>query len=198
MKNESTRTPVFRLCFPQLFTPKKFEESGKELYSCMAVFPKSTDLSALKQIAEAAFKKRFPNGARASRNPFRDGNEMVDEWGDLFKDTVFIRLSSQYKPVVVDGNRIAITNQSLVYSGCYARAAVHAYAYDVKGNRGVSFGFDAIQITRDGDPLSGGAAAVKLFDDGMDCDFDATAKSAASSPASAPASNDNSGSGLFD
>ena len=125
---------------------------------------------------------------------------MVDEWGDLFKDTWFIRLSSQFKPVVVDVNRLAITDPSLVYSGCYARAAIHAYAYDVKGNKGVSFGFDAIQILKDGDPLSGGAAAVKLFDDGVTGDFDAAAKAAAAAPASAPASDKgaSSGSGLFD
>ena len=198
MKHEAIATPEFRLCFPQLFTPKRFEESGKELYSCMAVFPKSTDISAIKQIADAAFKAKFPNGARASRKPIRDGNEMVAEWGDLFKDTWFIRLTSQFKPVVVDAHRSAIVDPSLVYSGCYARAAIHAYAYDVKGNKGVSFGFDAIQILRDGEPLSGGAAAAKLFDDGVTGDFDGTAKSAVSDPASAPAANSNSGSGLFD
>ena len=199
MKNEAIKTPEFRLCFPQLFTPKRFEESGKELYSCMAVFPKTTDLSAIKQIARDAFKAKFPNGARASRNPIRDGNEMVEEWGDSFKDTWFIRLSSQLKPVVVDVHRAAIVDPSLVYSGCYARAAIHAYAYAVKGNKGVSFGFGAIQILRDGEPLSGGAAAAKLFDDGVTGDFDAAAKSAAAAPASAPASDKgSSGSGLFD
>ena len=189
MKNEQILTPKFRVCFPQLFVPKRFEESGKELYSVMAVFPKSTDLSSIKQLAEDAFRKRFPNGARASRNPIRDGNEMVADWGDMFKDTWFIRLSSQYQPTVVDRERKPIADRSHVYSGCYARAAIHAYAYDVKGNRGVAFGFEAIQIVEDGEPLSGGAAAAKLFDDGA---FDGDTKS------SAPASNGNSGSGLFD
>jgi hypothetical protein len=75
-----------------------------------------------------------------------------------------------------------------VYAGQYVKAAVHAYAYDTKGNKGVSFGLDALQIIRDGDPLSGGgAAAINLFE----ClDEDPFAEKPAAQPAAAPAADD--------
>ena len=41
---------------------------------------------------------------------------------------------------------------------------IHAYGYDTKGNKGVSFGLDAVQVTRAGERLGGGAAAVGMFD----------------------------------
>lgn len=164
-KYKTVQTPEFRLCFPHLFKPTSFEGSTRETYNCVMVFPKGTDLSKLKEIAKAAFVKAFPNGAKGARSPFRDGNEMADEWGEVFRDATFIRASSNIKPGVADRRKRLITDEEQVYSGCYARAIVHAFTYDVKGNRGVSFGLDAVQIVREGEPLGGGAAAVNQFDD---------------------------------
>lgn len=169
---QTVQTPEFRLCFPNLFKPTSFEGSTRETYNCVMVFPKDADLSKLKEIAKAAFNKTFPNGAKGARSPFRDGNEKVDDWGEVFKDATFIRASSNIKPGVADRRKRLITDEEQVYSGCYARAIVHAFAYDVKGNKGVSFGLDAIQIVREGEHLGGGAAAVNMFEDLGDDPFD--------------------------
>ena len=48
--------------------------------------------------------------------------------------------------------------------------AFYDFSLELKGNRGVSFGFDAIQITREGEHLGGGAASVSMFDDLPDTD----------------------------
>lgn len=163
---QSVQTPEFRLCFPNLFKPTSFEGSTRETYNCVMVFPKDADLSKLKELAKAAFQKAFPNGAKGARSPFRDGNEKVDEWGEVFGDATFIRVSSNLKPPVADRKKHLIVDEEQVYSGCYARAVVHAFAYDVKGNKGISFGLDAVQILRDGERLGGGGlAAVNMFDD---------------------------------
>lgn len=169
---QTVQTPEFRLCFPNLFKPTSFEGSTRETYNCVMVFPKDADLSKLKEIAKAAFNKAFPNGAKGVRSPFRDGNEKADDWGEVFKDAIFIRASSNIKPGVADRRKRLITEEEQVYSGCYARAIVHAFAYDVKGNKGVSFGLEAIQIVREGEHLGGGAAAVNMFEDLGDDPFD--------------------------
>lgn len=170
---QSVQTPEFRLCFPNLFKPTSFEGSTRETYNCVMVFPKDADLSKLKELAKAAFQKAFPNGAKGARSPFRDGNEKVEDWGEAFRDTTFIRVSSNLKPPVADRKKHLIADEEQVYSGCYARAVVHAFAYDVKGNRGISFGLDAVQILRDGERLGGGGlAAVNTFDDLDDDDWD--------------------------
>ena len=125
--------------------------------------PKIVTLSAL---VEAVRHAGTAAGLKAgARNPLRDGNEKAEEWGDIFKDAKYIRISSIFEPVVVDRRKNPILDKSSVYSGNYARAVVRPFAYDTKGNKGVSFGFDAIQITREGEHLGGGAASAALFDD---------------------------------
>lgn len=166
MSYKSIVTPEAILCFPNLFEPTSFEGSERKTYNCVLVFPKGTDLTALKALAKEAFAEKFPSGAKGStRNPFRDGNENADEWGEHFRDATFIRVSSNNKPGVADRARQIITDPETVYAGQIVRAAIHAYGYDTKGNKGVSFGLDAIQIVRDGDPLGGsGRSAINLFE----------------------------------
>lgn len=163
---KSIPTPEFRLCFPNFFEPSSYEGSSKETYNCVMVFPKGTDLSALKALAEEAFNAKFPKGAKGARNPFRDGNEKVDDWGEVFRDATYIRASTTRRPVVANRRKAIITDPEEVYSGCYARAVVNCFAYDTAGNKGVSFGLTAVQIVRDGDPLGGGGlAALNLLED---------------------------------
>ena len=164
-KYKGIATPEAILCFPSLFTPKKFEGSEKEKYEAILVFPKGTDISGLETLAKEAFREKFPKGATGARSPFRNGDEVADAWGEHFRGATFIRVSSQIKPAIVDAGKRPITEEDRVYSGCIVRAAIHAYAYDNKGNRGVSFGLDALQVVRDGERLGGGSAGVGLFDD---------------------------------
>jgi hypothetical protein len=166
MSYKTIVTPEAILCFPNLFEPTGFEGSERKTYNCVLVFPKGTDLTALKALAKDAFAEKFPSGTKGStHNPFRDGNEKADDWGEHFRDATFIRVSSNSKPAVADRARRLLTDPESVYAGQIVKAAVHAYGYDTKGNKGVSFGLDAIQVIRDGDPLGGsGKAAINLFE----------------------------------
>lgn len=162
---KSIVTPIGRLCFVHLFEPYKAEGSERELYSAVLVFPKSTDISALKKSVADAVRAKWPEGCKGGRNPINDGDLKADDWGEVFKDSWYIRVSSQNRPAVVDRNVQDIIDPSQVWSGQYGRATVRPYAYDKSGNKGVSFGFTAIQIARDGERLSGGGAAdKKMFD----------------------------------
>ena len=103
---------------------------------------------------------------QGARNPICSGDEKVAEWGAEFAGKTYIRVSTQFQPYVCDRQKVEILDQNKVYSGCYARAVVHAYAYNKMGNKGVSLGLDSIQITRDGERLgSSGAASAALFDE---------------------------------
>lgn len=156
-------TPEFRLSYPALFEPREYQ--GKSSYNLTMVFARNADLSKLKAAAKAAFDAKFPNGCKNPRNPFQDGNEKVEEWGESFRDTTYIRAQSQYQPKVVDANRVEILDADKVYPGCYCRAIVAPYAYDNAGNRGVAFSLEAVQFLRDGERLGGGVS-VNMFDDG--------------------------------
>ena len=162
-------TPEFRVSFPNVFKPRKNDLSGKEEYGVVALFPKGTDLTPLKNAAAEAAKKKWgdkiPNNLKS---PFRDQGDREKDGvlpNGYEKGATFINLKSTTAPGVVDltkGNR-PIENPADFYAGCYAVATIEVFAYDQKGNRGISFGLGNIQKTRDGEPLGGRAPAAADF-----------------------------------
>lgn len=166
-------TPEFRVSFPNVFQAKLNDLSGKEEYSLVALFPKGADLTVLKEMAQAAAKAKWPKGLPANfRSPFRkqDEREKVNEEnGEKYmpdgyvKGAIFMNLKSQRQPGIVDQNRQPIISAEDFYAGCWARASITCYAYDQKGNRGVSFGLSNLQKVRDGEPFSGRRKAEDEF-----------------------------------
>lgn len=169
-------TPIFRVSYPNVFKSKKNELNGKDEYSLVALFPKGADLSSLKKAATEAIEKKWgPDKAKWPANlrtPFRDQGERakLDEASGkkilpagYEEGAIFLTLKSTAKPGVVDQKVQDIIDQSQFYAGCFARATVNAYAYDNKGNRGVSFGLTNIQKVKDGEPLSGRPKAQDDF-----------------------------------
>jgi hypothetical protein len=159
-------TPEFRVSFPAIHEPKAFNNQAPK-YSLVALFPKNTDISSVKKAAEWAAveewgtdKKSWPKGIKF---PFRDGNEKQDQSG--YKDHIFVSASSKQKVGLIDKNRNPILEPSEFYAGCYARASMIAFAYDVNGNKGVSFSLQNVQKTHDGIPFSGRKRAEDEFEE---------------------------------
>jgi hypothetical protein len=168
---ENVITPEFRVSYPQVFRAKRNDLNGKDEYSIVCLFPKNADLSVLNaQIAAAATEKwgadkaKWPKGLRS---PLRDQAEKEKDGklpDGMEAGAKFMTMRSTQRPGLVDGNRQAIIDETDFYAGCYARAQVRAFAYDQKGNRGVSFGLQNLQKMRDGDPLSGRQKAEDAFE----------------------------------
>ncbi|MEO5346869.1 MAG: DUF2815 family protein [Magnetococcus sp. YQC-9] len=151
---ENVLTPEFRVSFPNLFKARKANEQAEAKYSVSMLFPKNADLSALKKAAEAAVKEKWGDKIpKKLKKPFLDQGDYDLEGYE--PGCVLIRASSQHKPGVVDKNVQAIVDESEIYPGCYARATVRAFTYDVNGNAGVSFGLQNFQKLRDGEPIGG-------------------------------------------
>ncbi len=167
-------TPEFRVSFPQIIQPKAFGKQPAK-YSIVMLFPKGTDLVKLKKAAfNAAVEKWGKDKAAWPKNlkmPFRDGNEKSDLMG--YEDTIFVSASSKDQPGLIDQRKNDILSEKDFYAGCYARAQILAFAYDKPefGTRGVSFGLQHVQKTKDGEKFSGRKAATDVFDaidDGSD------------------------------
>lgn len=163
-------TPEFRVSYPKVFKPEVNQLSKKSEYSVVALFKKGQDLSSLKKAAEeilveklGADKSKWPKNLKS---PFRDQGERAKD-GVLpsgYEDgAIFINIKSNQKPGVVDSNVQPIIDEADFYAGCFARATVRAGYYDQAGNRGVSFYLQNIQKVKDGEPLSGRAAATSEF-----------------------------------
>ena len=155
-------TPEFRVAFPQVFQPKKNDLNGKDEYSVVALFPKGADLSALKKAAQEALVKKFgPEKAKwpkKLRSPFRDQGDREKEKDGVMtlpqgyeKGAIYLNLRSAQRPGVVDNQVQEIIDTAEFYGGCWAVASINAYAYNIKGNAGVSFGLGNLQKRKDGD-----------------------------------------------
>lgn len=161
-------TPEFRASFPQLFEAKSFQNQDAKFSVVMLFDKKTTDLKAMKKAAaNAAIEKWGADKAKWPKNlrdPFRDGEEKADMEG--YKGCTFVSASSkaENRPGLVDENVERIMDKSKFYAGCYARAELIAFAYDVSGNRGISFSLQNVQKLRDGKPFSGRKNAEDVFD----------------------------------
>ena len=163
-------TGKVRFCYANVFEPTAMAESDIPKYSVCVLIPKSDTktLEKIKQAVEAA--KQAGKAKLADKNgkipstiklPLRDGDE---ERGDdpAYEDMYFINVNSTRKPSVVDKNLNPIMSKDEFYSGCYGRASINFYAYNVQ-SKGIAAGLGNLQKLEDGEPLAGGSSADEDF-----------------------------------
>ena len=175
-------TPKFRMSFPTLLEPGT-DLSGRQVYSTSMLFPSDADMTELRAAAEAAALKKWPkkeawaklNRGKGLKMPFTDGNTKgkLNSDGEFqiykgHKDTTVVnskRQVAQGAPSVVGPNpHVAITDESEIYGGRWARAQVNAFAYDVAGNQGVAFGLNMVQLLEHDEPFAAASTPTSVFD----------------------------------
>ncbi len=159
-------TGEIRGSYVNVFKPRHNDLSGKEEYSMSLLIPKSdkTTVSKINNAVEAALRAKWQAKPPAKwTHPLRDGDE---ERGDdaAYKGHYFMNVKSNQKPGVVDRQLNEIMDVDAFISGDYCQVSINAFAYDQKGNKGVSFGLNNVKVTRKGEPLSGRARAEDDFD----------------------------------
>lgn len=169
-------TPMFRLSFPELFEPKAFEDQAAK-YSVQMLFDKKTDLASLKNVVKKAVKEKWgENPPKGLVLPFKDGNEKELEG---YEDKIVVGAATKFKPQVVNNKLEEILAPDDIYAGCFARAAIGAYAWEYKNakgqvmKRGVSFNLESVQKLKEGERFVKRPDASETFDavdDGSDDD----------------------------
>jgi hypothetical protein len=163
-------TPEFRAAYAGLFraTAPKENPNGAKKYSIRAAFPPEADIKDLKAAcAQVAADKWGKNVPKTMRSPFRFNEELDNPIPGIGGDWVVMTFSANEdrRPGVVDATVQDIIDESEVYSGAWFRAQVRPYAYDQAGNKGIAFGLENVQKTRDDDALgSGRIPASKVFE----------------------------------
>ena len=163
-------TPEFRAAFVGLFraTAPKENPNGAKKYSIRAVLMPDADIGALKAAAKAAATEKWGNNPpKTMRSPFRLNEELDNPIPGVPDDAIVMTFSANEdrRPGLVDANLNDIIDDSEVYSGAWFRAQVRPYAYDQAGNKGVAFGLENVQKTRDDEPLGKGRIpASKAFE----------------------------------
>ncbi len=163
-------TPRARLSYPHLFEPKAPQGSDEAVYSCCLVFENGKDAKPLYDEALRIAREKWGQKADEAikqgkiRLPLRDGSEKYAA------GSRYLNVKSKSAPGIVDryagpdGKPIPISDPELLYPGCYVRASIRGFAYDVSGNRGVSFALGNIQKLDEGERLDGKTPAAEEFE----------------------------------
>lgn len=160
-------TPVCRLAFPALFTPRPTVRGGTdEKYQATILIPPDVSLDPFRAAMKAAAIAEFGDldGISREKLPIKTCASKTNLAG-YEEGWHFINTKSQFQPDVVDQKVDPIIQQDLIYAGCWCRFSIHAYAWShPTGGKGVSFGLDAVQLIREGDRLDGRRDAKEVFD----------------------------------
>jgi hypothetical protein len=168
MSSTKVITGKVRFSYAHVFEPSAINEGDDKKYSVSILIPKKDleTLAKVKKAVEAAKQegKGKWNGKipPVLKLPLRDGDaERPDD--EAYEGMMFLNASSKNKPGVVDENTDPVMSKDDFYSGCFGRASVNFYAFNVSGNKGIAVGLNNLQKLEDGDRLSGGPSAADDF-----------------------------------
>lgn len=167
--------PGIRFSYANVFEAKAMAEDQKAKFSVSLLIDKNTKqgkatiakiekaVAAALEEGKAKFGGKIPT---VFKNPLRDGDEERPD-DENYEGMMFVNANSDRRPGVVDSDLNAIIDPEDFYSGCYGRASVNFYAFNVSGNKGVACGLNNLQKLEDGDRLSGGSSAEEDFGDDL-------------------------------
>lgn len=182
-KNKDTAmvTEIVRFSYPHVFEPQAPQDGdGKPKYSISLIIPKSDKKTIAKvknciQAAAEAGKAKL--GGKIPKNlktPLRDG-DIDKEDDEAYKDSYFLSASSYRRPQIVEkvgGELVELMDQNDFYAGCYGRASLNFFAFNVGVNKGIAAGLNNLMKVKDGEQLGGVTSAEDDFADFADNDVD--------------------------
>jgi hypothetical protein len=176
-------TPLAVLSYPHFLHPQPADTeenpNAKDKFAGTFIFLEGTDMEAMRKAAFAAAEEKWPGkaaelfkkGLPAFRSPFRytDAEEKNYPAGSIFvgaRSDTRPGLVYPYaepgtgKPALVPLDKIT----EVFYPGAIVRAQLRAFAYDRKGNKGVSFALNHVQFVKDGERLDNRVKAEDAFE----------------------------------
>lgn len=174
MSNQVNSTKVItgkvRFCYVNVFEPTAMNEGDTPKYNICVLIPKSDTATidkinkAVEAAKEAGKAKLADKNGRIPANlklPMRDGDvERPDD--PAFEGHYFINANSTRQPSIVDRALNPIMTRDEFYSGCYGRASINFYAFNVS-SKGIAAGLNNLQKLEDGEMLAGGSTAEEDF-----------------------------------
>lgn len=163
-------TGKVRFSYANVFEPTAMQDGQKPKYSVSIIISKSDTktVEAIKKAIEAA--KEAGKSKIADKNgkipvnlktPLRDGDEERPD-DPAYENSYFINANSERKPGIVDTDLNPIMSRDDFYSGCYGRASINFYAFNVN-SKGIACGLNNLQKLEDGERLAGGSSAEEDF-----------------------------------
>lgn len=177
-------TPVCRLSFPALFTPRAFSEEQAAQFSCDLIFEERDELKepykgskietvslmrAVKNVKIDQWGKDESKWPKFKHPVFKDGDDRKNQTsGEVYEGYagrwfVTAKSSEKYPPLVVgpDGKP---ADETMIYGGCWVRARLIARPYNFAGNMGVRLLLSQVMKVKDGERFGGFDNTVSEFD----------------------------------
>lgn len=163
-------TGKVRFSYANVFEPTAMQDGQTPKYNVSIIISKSDTktVEAIKKAIEAA--KEAGKSKIADKNgkipvnlktPLRDGDEERPD-DTAYENSYFINANSERKPGIVDRDLNPIMSRDDFYSGCYGRASINFYAFNVN-SKGIACGLNNLQKLEDGERLAGGSSAEEDF-----------------------------------
>lgn len=163
-------TGKVRFSYANVFEPTAMQDGQTPKYNVSIIISKSNTktVEAIKKAIEAA--KEAGKSKIADKNgkipanlktPLRDGDEERPD-DPAYENCYFINANSERKPGIVDRDLNPIMSRDDFYSGCYGRASINFYAFNVN-SKGIACGLNNLQKLEDGERLAGGSSAEEDF-----------------------------------
>ncbi len=157
-----------RLSFPALFeAAPQMGDATKLKFEATILLPPDTDIAPLHAALKKAVLDKFGEliPLAPDKYPIKDceAKTAAKPLKGYLSGWHCITTKSDYAPELFDQRVKPLIDQEALYAGCWVNLFCKAYGYNVKGNRGVTFGLNAVQLVRDGDRLDGRVSGVKAF-----------------------------------
>lgn len=170
MDSTKVVTGKVRFCYVNVFEPTAMDDNATPKYNICIIIPKSDTatvdkinkaIEAAKQAGKAKLADKNGKIPANIKLPLRDGD--IDRADDpAFENSWFINANTLRRPSVVDRDLNPIMEREDFYSGCYGRASINFYAFNVS-SKGIAAGLNNLQKLEDGEPLAGGSTADEDF-----------------------------------
>ena len=170
MDSTKVVTGKVRFSYVNVFEPTAMDDNATPKYNICIIIPKSDTatvnkinkaIEAAKQAGKAKLADKNGKIPANIKIPLRDGD--IDRADDpAFENSWFINANTLRKPSVVDRDLNPIMQREDFYSGCYGRASLNFYAFNVQ-SKGIAAGLNNLQKLEDGGPLAGGSTADEDF-----------------------------------
>lgn len=149
------------LSYAHLLEPTAMSEGQEKKYSVSLVIKKDDEkaVNAIKDAINgtAGELKEKCGGKLPAKwmNPLRDGDEERPD-DEIYKGCYFMNVKCNKKPPVIDIHGKKCETEEEVYSGCRAHVSCTSFAYNSNGNKGISFGLNAVMVVERGENIGGG------------------------------------------
>ena len=136
-------TGKVRFSYVHVFEPAAVSEGSDDKKYSVSIIISKSDKATLKKINDAIEAAKQAGIAKwggklpkSLKLPLRDGDAERDE--ECYENSYFLSAKTDRKPGIVDADLNEIMSRDEFYSGCYGRASITFFPFDVNGSKGIA------------------------------------------------------------